>query len=130
MNVSPLESLSEFFRLLGQPIRIQVLLAVGRDEACVCHIEAALKVRQAVLSQHLMVLRDSGLMLTRRSGRFIYYRLANPALIEAVTRLAETAGIPPAELQRLSQRPAPGCPCPLCSPGGSPDLTCSSLRTD
>ena len=40
-------SLAGFFQLLGQPVRIQILLIIAREQACVCHIEAVIGIRQA-----------------------------------------------------------------------------------
>lgn len=122
-------SLAEIFRLLGQPVRIQILLVIGRDEACVCHIEAVLGIRQAAISQHLMVLRDAGLVSTNREGRNIFYRLATPELFDAIYQVATVAGIATGELARLAAKPVPGCPCPHCNPGMDPELTCQKIRT-
>ncbi len=115
-------------RLMGQPIRIQILLTIGRAEACVCHIEAVLGARQSTISQHLMVLRDAGLVTTARDGRNIFYRLANLELYDAICHVAGVAGIPSAGLARLAQKPVPGCPCPRCNPGLNPELTCRKIR--
>jgi DNA-binding transcriptional ArsR family regulator len=130
-NISPgaTTSLAEFFRLLGQPVRIQILLIIGREEACVCHIEAVLGIRQAAISQHLMVLRDAGLVTTHREGRNIFYRLATPELCDSIYQVAALAGIATGELARLSIKPVPGCPCPHCNPGMDPELTCQKIRT-
>ena len=94
-------SLSEMFRLMGQPVRIQILLIIASEETCVCHIEAALGMRQAVISQHLMVLRDAGLVAASRDGRNIFYRLARPGLYEAISQVAVVAGVPADDLAQF-----------------------------
>lgn len=131
VNISdtPAASLAELFRLLGQPIRIQILLILGPSDACVCHIEAVTHLRQAVISQHLMVLRDAGLVVSAREGRNMFYRLANPTLLEAVRQVAAAGGIAPEELLQLAARPVHGCPCPRCNPHLDPALTCRKIRT-
>jgi ArsR family transcriptional regulator len=118
------DSLAETFRLLGQPVRIQILLTIANEEACVCHIEAALGIRQAAISQHLMVLRDAGLVTTKRNGRNIFYHLARPGLYEMICQAAGAAGISADDLAQFSRRPMPDCPCPRCNPGIDPQLTC------
>ncbi len=130
MNILSNESsaLAEIFRLLGQPIRIQILLIIGREEACVCHIEALLNIRQATISQHLMVLRDAGLVSTNRDGRNIFYRLATPELFDIIYQVAAATGIATGELARLDIKPVPGCPCPRCNPEMDPGLTCKKIR--
>src|SRR3989337_4266011 len=72
--------LAQVFRSLGQPARVNILLAIGTGEACVCHLEAATGQRQAYISQQLMALRRAKLVATRRDGRNIFYRLKNPGI--------------------------------------------------
>jgi ArsR family transcriptional regulator len=54
-------------RVLGQPERLSILLLIGKGEACVCHLEAALGLRQAYISQHLMALREANIVIARRN---------------------------------------------------------------
>ena len=130
MNISidSSKSLAGLFQLLGQPVRIQILLIIATQEACVCHIEAVLGIRQATISQNLMVLRNAGLVLTNRIGRNVFYYLANPGLLEAIQRLAETAGIQTGALAALAARPVVNCPCPKCNPGLDPETTCQKIK--
>lgn len=117
-NVEPtLINTAEMLRLLGQPFRLQMLLVIGGDEVCVCHLEALLGLRQAAISQHLMGLRRAGLVLARRRGRFIYYRLANPELMSLVLRAAELCGMDSAALQAVYSKTVPGCHCSRCQRG-------------
>ena len=46
--------------------RLEILLGIGAGEACVCHLEAMFGLRQATLSQHLMALREAGVVTDRR----------------------------------------------------------------
>lgn len=78
---------------LGNPFRIKILLAIGKGEACVCHLEAVLNKRQAYISQHLMALRDAGLLTTRREGKYIYYRLSSPKVLPLIEQAAVVAGV-------------------------------------
>jgi ArsR family transcriptional regulator len=111
LSLSPEKQIADFFRVLGQPVRVQILLTIGRGEACVCHLEAYLGLRQALISQHLMVLRDAGLVTTTRDGRNIYYRLAQPELLELVHQAARLTG-PAVEGPGEPKSP---CPCPHCN---------------
>ena len=109
MNISSLDELAHLLQTLGQPARLQILLAIGEGETCVCHLETALGLRQAYLSQHLMALRKAGVLMARRQGRYIHYRLAAPALLEVVHQVAALQGM---DLPALS--PSPDCHCPNC----------------
>jgi DNA-binding transcriptional ArsR family regulator len=108
------ENLAELFQLIGQPIRIQILLAIGDSEACVCHLEAVTGLRQAIISQHLMLLRKARLVTPNRAGRNIFYRLENPALLALINTAASMLGIGSAELLKYAGGKIPGCPCPKC----------------
>ena len=108
------KELAELLQLIGQPIRIQILLAIGNSEACVCHLEAITGMRQAVISQHLMLLRKAGLVTPNRAGRNIFYRLQDPALLIIISAAARTLGMDPNDLIKFSSDKLPGCPCPKC----------------
>jgi DNA-binding transcriptional ArsR family regulator len=115
-NVSTEESLASLFHVLGQALRIQILLVIGQGPACVCHLEAYLGQRQALISQHLMVLREAGLVETQREGRNIYYRLARPELLGLIYSAAELTGIEPEQIGQTVDRTLSACPCPHCNP--------------
>jgi ArsR family transcriptional regulator len=117
-------SLANFIQKIGQQARIQILLVISRQEACVCHIEAVLDLRQATISQHLMVLRDAGLVTSQRERRNIFYRLTRPELIDTIEQVAVLAGLNVERLASISQKPVPGCTCPHCNPALDPELTC------
>ncbi len=65
-----------FFEALNDPIRRRILgLLLIHDERCVCDLNAALDAPQPKVSRHLGVLREAGLVLTRREGVWMHYRL-------------------------------------------------------
>ena len=65
------------FKALAHPVRLQILDMLRGGELCVCHMETALGKRQAYISQQLMVLRDAGLVESRKEGLSVYYRLTD-----------------------------------------------------
>ena len=65
-----------FTRTLSDPTRLRILmLLLKEDELCVCHLTNILEMSQPKISRHLAVLRENKLLLDRRSGLWIYYRL-------------------------------------------------------
>jgi DNA-binding transcriptional ArsR family regulator len=108
-NISSIDQITTLLQIIGQPARLQILLAIGEGEACVCHLEAMLGLRQAHLSQHLMALREAGLVVDRRESRFIFYRLADPRLLGVLRQVAEIQNVTLPELS-----PSPACDCPNC----------------
>jgi ArsR family transcriptional regulator len=79
------------FKALGHPVRLGIALRLADEpETCACDFAAAFGVSQPAVSQHLKVLREAGLVTTRRRGTQICYSLAPGAvraLSEAVGRL-------------------------------------------
>lgn len=127
-NIFNIEQVASFLQVIGQPTRLQILLAIGEGETCVCHLEAMLGLRQATLSQHLMALREAGLVSDRRAGRYIHYRLCDPALLDLVRQAAQLQGM---DLPELS--PSPDCSCPNCSkqkPEGDAACTHAELSSE
>ena len=75
------EEAARLLRSLGNPHRLMVLCLLGNGELSVGALNAGLPLSQSALSQHLAVLRDEGLVTTRREGQSIYYSVpAGPAL--------------------------------------------------
>jgi DNA-binding transcriptional ArsR family regulator len=105
-------------RALSHPARLAILGALRAGEQCVCHIEAALGLRQAYISQQLMVLREAGLVIDRRDGWNIFYRLRDPGTSRLIRILNSQVGMP-APRVRPSKR-LPACPCPKCGSKGQP----------
>ena len=88
-----LQPLSQAFKLLASPARLQILLTIGEGEACVCALQARLGWRRAYISQQLMFLRRGGLLTAHRRGRFIFYRLRNPAWLQVIRQAAALLGV-------------------------------------
>ena len=102
---------------ISSPQRIAILLAIGRGEACVCHLESALGWRQAYISQHLMALRKADILQDRREGRYVYYRLKNASLLDLITASATQSGLSADAVSALVNiQVYPSCECPHCMP--------------
>lgn len=76
MNMQP----EQFFKTLSDPTRLRVLVLLAQEgELCVCELTHALGEIQPKISRHLALLREAEVVLDRRQGQWIYYRL-NPEL--------------------------------------------------
>lgn len=68
--------LENFTKALADQTRLRILLLLADgDERCVCELIQALELAQPKISRHLAILRESGLLLDRKSGLWVYYRL-------------------------------------------------------
>jgi ArsR family transcriptional regulator len=114
-HISPATQISELFQSISPLPRIQILQVLGEGEACVCHLETALGLRQAYLSQHLMALRQAGVVVSRREGRNVFYRLANRDLLRLIQQAGRLLGLADAELLGVNAtQTLTACPCPHC----------------
>lgn len=72
----------QLFKCLSEPTRLRCMLLLVREgELCVCELMAALKESQPKVSRHLAQLKSCNLLLDRRQGQWVFYRL-NPALAD------------------------------------------------
>jgi ArsR family transcriptional regulator len=77
------------FKALADPTRVAIVNRLAAaDECCVCDLTAAFDLSQPTISHHLKVLRDAGLVDSRRRGTWAYYRLVP----EAMRELRQTLG--------------------------------------
>jgi ArsR family transcriptional regulator, arsenate/arsenite/antimonite-responsive transcriptional repressor len=114
---NPLQPVASLLETISPLTRLQILLAIGTGEACVCHLETTLGLRQAYISQHLMALRKADILQDRREGRYIFYRLKDAALLDLITASATLSGIPTETISVLiNTRINPSCECPQCLP--------------
>jgi ArsR family transcriptional regulator, arsenate/arsenite/antimonite-responsive transcriptional repressor len=62
-------------KALSDPSRVRILLALRRGELCVCQITELFGSAPSTISKHLSLLHHAGLILSRKSERWVYYRL-------------------------------------------------------
>ncbi|HEX3234444.1 MAG TPA: metalloregulator ArsR/SmtB family transcription factor [Gemmatimonadales bacterium] len=91
---------AELFHALSDPTRLSILQRLRFGERCVCDLTDALDAAQSRLSFHLKVLKEAGLVMDRREGRWMYYTLNSDALAEVAERIEALASAPSAAERR------------------------------
>jgi len=76
-------------KAIADPKRLLMINELRDGELSVGDISEALGISQSNASQHLAVLRDRGVVTTRRDGTTVYYRLRSPKIVQAVDLLRE-----------------------------------------
>lgn len=115
---------AKFFKILMHPTRLAILDMLRNSEQCVCHMEAALGLRQAHISQHLMVLREVGLVNDRRDGWNIFYRVAKPEIYQVIDAMSAFSDASSgSQTYAATETNQQACPCPKCNPGVQSDKT-------
>ena len=106
-----LEEHANRFKLLGHPVRLQILDILRRNPECVCHLEAVLEKPQPYISQQLRVLREAGVIVASKDGLNVFYQLADPE-VAALLNVALGPNLPERSGTRQS---ISFCDCPHCS---------------
>ncbi|MCZ8086197.1 MAG: ArsR/SmtB family transcription factor [Brevundimonas sp.] len=91
---------ARLLRALSNERRLMILCQLGGGERAVGKLAPLVGLSQSALSQHLAVLREDGLVATRREGVSIRYRLADPNVARIIAVLAEIYCPPDAEESR------------------------------
>ena len=72
-------SIALLFKALADQTRLRLINLIGDEEICVCFFVEVLKTNQPKISRHLAYLKRAGVVAARREGKWIHYRLVEPA---------------------------------------------------
>jgi ArsR family transcriptional regulator, arsenate/arsenite/antimonite-responsive transcriptional repressor len=79
MGKPPKFDMERFFVALSDRTRLRILNLIGYDEVCVCFFVEVLEEGQPKISRHLAYLRRAGIVVARRDGKWMHYRIVTPA---------------------------------------------------
>lgn len=80
---------AEIFKQIGDGTRLRILWFLCHCEECVSNIAAAMGMSDPAVSHHLKSLKNAGLVVSRRDGKEIYYKLADSQVAEYIHRICE-----------------------------------------
>ena len=89
------------FKALSDPSRLAIFQRLTEGEAPVKELTAGFKISQPAVSQHLSALRTAGLVVERKDGRHVYYRVRAEGLKPLVNWLAHYEAFWPGRIDRL-----------------------------
>ncbi len=78
IDAATLSRAADTIKLLGHAERLKIVEVLEHGEATVSDIQAALDLRQAIVSQHLAKMRGAGIVAAERDGVHVYYRIVEP----------------------------------------------------
>ena len=93
---------AELCQSLSDPKRLRIIQELRGGERSVSELAGMLGLKQANTSQHLAILRKVGVILPRKAGSTVYYRLADTKIAEACDLVHEVIGAQLRNSQRLS----------------------------
>jgi DNA-binding transcriptional ArsR family regulator len=80
-----LERLALTFKIMGDPTRLKIILALRGGEMCVCDIAAFVGLSESAVSHQLRRLRELALVSPRRDGQILYYSLDDAHVLDLVS---------------------------------------------
>ena len=82
MDIRNAERVADVLKALAHPVRLQIVALLEHEEMCVGQIVEAMGGAQAVTSQQLGLMKNKGVLASRREGTKVFYRIANPNVIQ------------------------------------------------
>ena len=93
IGVEKLNRASEMLRTIAHPQRLAILDALGNGgRMCNGELQALLGIEQAILSQHLSLLRDKGLLSSEKEGKFSFWNIKHPEFMKVIGDLETCCG--------------------------------------
>jgi len=84
--------LSETFKVLSDPTRLKIVLALTNEEMCVCDLAALIDVSISAISHQLRLLRSMRLVSYRKEGKMVYYRLDDDHVENLINEASKHVG--------------------------------------
>ena len=82
LSGTALELIASRFRVLGEPMRLKLLIALEKEEHNVSELVASTGATQANVSRHLQTLADAGILGRRKEGLNVYYFITDPGIFD------------------------------------------------
>ena len=90
-----IETAARALKAIAHPLRLKILCVLGDGEICVQDIVDAVGTSQSNISQHLAILRDKGVLQTRKDANRVYYRVGDQRTLQLIVLMREVfCGIP------------------------------------
>lgn len=89
MAICRIDQLTTVTKALGDPNRVRAVLALLQRELCVCQVVELLGLAPSTVSKHMAILKQAGLVESRKEGRWVYYRASASEVSEEVKEVLE-----------------------------------------
>ena len=82
-----IDSFAEKLKVCGHPLRLKILCLIEKEDACVTELWTCLNQSQPVISQHLAVLKEKGIVSSEIQGNKRYYSICDPFVRDLIARM-------------------------------------------
>ncbi|PTD96123.1 ArsR/SmtB family transcription factor [Pseudothauera lacus] len=84
-----IETAARALKAIAHPLRLKILCVLGDTEVCVQDIVDAVGTSQSNISQHLAILRDKGVLFTRKDANRVFYRVGDQRTLQLIALMRE-----------------------------------------
>ena len=84
-----IEQASRAMKAMSHPLRLKILCVLGDREVSVQDIVESVGTSQSNISQHLAILRDKGVLRTRKDANRVYYRVGDPRTLKLISLMRD-----------------------------------------
>ena len=84
-----IEQAARALKSISHPLRLKILCVIGDQDACVQEIVEAVGTSQSNISQHLAILREKDVLLTRKDANRVFYRVGDQRILQLVGMMRE-----------------------------------------
>lgn len=81
------EKQARLFKMLANPVRLEIIQALGKGKVCVGRLSELIAKRQSNISQHLSIMKNMGIIDSHREGKRVCYFLTNKTIAEWVKKI-------------------------------------------
>lgn len=88
-NEDHIEQTSRAMKAMSHPLRLKIIAVLGQGEVSVQDIVERVGTSQSNISQHLAIMRDKGVLRTRKDANRVYYRVGDLRTLEVLQKMRE-----------------------------------------
>jgi len=84
-----MQKILEILKILSDETRLKIVSLLAENELCVCELMEALRMSQSRISNHLRILRNTGIIEAKREGKWIFYSLARGTMDKVLWEIVQ-----------------------------------------
>lgn len=88
-SIEECRKIADIFKQISDGTRLRILFYLCHNEECVSNIATAMEMSDPAVSHHLRTLKNTGLIVSRREGKEIYYKLADTKIAEFIHQMCD-----------------------------------------
>jgi len=88
-DTDQVQTMADIFKLLGEPTRLKIILALENSELCVCDLAAAIESTISAVSHQLRLLRNARLVKYRKAGKLVFYSVEDEHIDKLLEQVKE-----------------------------------------